>query len=501
MNLKRRWRIPIALVLSLSALFALYVDCTGSGFQAKSSSSAVAANGTIAGGGTQPGGGGSTGGSGGTGGGSGSSPSGAATCGSNNPISAASFYPCATYFNMPVTNAATDPNSAKLIAALQSNGAWGGTPGNPHNFGITGLSYADGDPGIDVYYTNDPVTSPVSMAVDLSNTSATNDPLPFIPIPSGGSTKGFEDGDTTCSSGGDCHYIVMDLNNQWEVDAYQGSTNPTTNVFSSGGGTAIWPFTPPSGGWYQTLRGNGCTSADATGLPIGPLLFSVEEIAAGQINHAIRFILNNEEIAHLAYVFPGTHTTYAASASPGSGMPYGAWLRLRPDYPVSSLPCGTKGCAAQVIAKALQTYGMILADGGTITLTAKSDTYSSVHYTDYFSASGFSHDLSALQPSDFAVIQPPGVPTGMPTSIPSVFGGQHTQIFLEPISTIASSPTTVPDLTCYRNFSYSYLSAANASVTNPPSATASEWSSSESGCGSVTNLMQWLSCQISQGNN
>ena len=126
-------------------------------------------------------------------------------------------------------------------------------------------------------------------------------------------------------------------------------------------------------------------------------------------------------MTYLGLVWPGTHTTYNGAA-PSYGIPYGAYLRLKPTFDVSSLPCGTSGCGAQVIAKALQTYGMIMADGGHVTLTAKSDTFSTLKYTNYFSA-GFDQDLSSLQTSDFEVVLPPGAPSAsaLPSSAPADF--------------------------------------------------------------------------------
>lgn len=206
-------------------------------------------------------------------------------------------------------------------------------------------------------------------------------------------------------------------------------------------------------------------------------------------------------MTYLGFVWPGTHTTNAAGATNTPALPYGAYLRLKPSFNVSGLPCGANGCGAQVIAKALQTYGMILADGGHITLTAKSDTYSTLKYENYFS-SNFSNDLASLQPSDFEVVAPPGVPSALPAAAPASFitsGQAHSSFFTTPISTVASNPTIVPDITCYRNSDYSYLT--NFSVTNPPASTASEWTSSESGCTGVNTLTDWINCQFLSFNN
>ena len=61
-----------------------------------------------------------------------------------------------------------------------------------------------------------------------------------------------------------------------------------------GGCLAVWDTTKT---YDDTLRGDQCTSADAAGFPISPLLFTADEVAAGSIDHAIRFILPNDRDA------------------------------------------------------------------------------------------------------------------------------------------------------------------------------------------------------------
>ena len=161
-------------------------------------------------------------------------------------------------------------------------------------------------------------------------------------------------------------------------------------------------------------RGERCTSADAAGFPIAPLLFSADEIKAGVIDHAIRFILPNTMIRAKKYVAPATHGTN--TTGPATSGPYGFRMRLKANYPIASL-----SPAAQVVAKALQKYGMLMADGGNIALTAQSDTLSTVKWADV----GFdANSLSALKATDFEVID-----YGTPTDV--TFNCTRTQI-IEP---------------------------------------------------------------------
>ena len=94
------------------------------------------------------------------------------------------------------------------------------------------------------------------------------------------------------------------------------------------------------------------------------------------------------------YVAPATHGTN--TTGPATSGPYGFHMRLKASYNVGSL-----SPAAQVVARALQKYGMYMADGGNIALTAQSDALSDVKWADV----GFdSNSLSALKATDFEVV-------------------------------------------------------------------------------------------------
>lgn len=195
-----------------------------------------------------------------------------------------------------------------------------------------------------------------------------------IPLPPGGAIEGQTN--YTCNNlSGDCHLLVVKGAEIFEV--YRA------NVSASGVESqclARWRMDalyPPQG------RGEHCTSADAAGFPIAPLLFNADEIAAalqqanGDLGHAIRFILPNARMASDAslggvagrlYVRPASHA--GGPSGPVASVPYGARLRLRADFPMTNY-----SPAAQVILRTLQRYGMVLADGGTVALTAESDRF------------------------------------------------------------------------------------------------------------------------------
>lgn len=271
-----------------------------------------------------------------------------------------------------ITQAPVDPQSSAIIANLAAAGGFGN--GRLQiDFSIVVLTADASTP----YQSFTPTGDFYSPDCDLAQ----------VPVPAGGAVEG-ESG-YSCVGDGDCHLIVLDpptntLYEMWRADI--------TNGVFRGGCLAIWDLDriyPPSG------RGEQCTSADAAGLPIAPLLFTADELQAGAIEHAIRFILPNPRMQAGVYVHPATH----AGAPSGQGMPpYGARFRLRPNYPLSSLPDeGTR-----IIARAMQRYGMILSDGGNIALTAADDRFTTAKW-NHVLPSG-STGLAAIHVTDFEMI-------------------------------------------------------------------------------------------------
>ncbi len=214
-----------------------------------------------------------------------------------------------------------------------------------------------------------------------------------VPVPAGGALEG-EDG-YECASDGDCHLIVVDrrddrLYEMWRANIVGGTFY--------GGCLAAWDMTrayPPEG------RGEQCTSADAAGFPIAPLLLTPEEVARaaageGEIDHAVRFILPNARMRAGYYVRPATHAG-GPSATAADAPVYGTRWRLRADFDMSTLP----NDAARAVARALQRYGMALADGGNIALTFESDRFAS---TSWEAVGLDSRSLDVITPNDFEVI-------------------------------------------------------------------------------------------------
>jgi serine/threonine-protein kinase len=290
---------------------------------------------------------------------------------SAGPPDGSAYFPRESAWYRDVSNEPLDPESAVVIAYLDSVG-WG-TGTMRIDFSIEVLEAAPDAPLLAFTPTEDHFLPDCDL-----------DP---VPVPPGGALEGEEGYE--CRGDGDCHLIVVDrsrlrLYEMWRADIVGGTF--------LGGCLAVWDMArvyPPSG------RGEQCTSADAAGYPIAPLLFSADEVAAGSIDHAIRFILPNSRIRRGEYVHPATHGTRATSGPP-QAPPYGARLRLRADFPLETLP--NEG--ARTVARAMQRHGMLLADGGQIALTAQSDRFTQAGWAGLLGP----RDLDALRPRDFEMI-------------------------------------------------------------------------------------------------
>ena len=139
------------------------------------------------------------------------------------------------------------------------------------------------------------------------------------------------------------------------------------------------------------LRPAGWTSADAAGLPILAGLAVYEEAASGAIRHALRF---TAPCTSARYVYPARHE--AGSCGRGA-PPMGLRVRLKASVNISRLPR-----QARIVAQALKTYGMILADNGSPWYISGAP---SPHWND-----DALHQLDRLTGRAFAVVDTSSLP-------------------------------------------------------------------------------------------
>jgi hypothetical protein len=234
-------------------------------------------------------------------------------------------FPSSNAWNTDVSAYPVRANSAQYVANVNSSG---GTYLHP-DFGGGG---AYGIP-FKVVGANEPL-----RRVRYTAYGDESDPGPF-PVPPNAPVEGGN------ASTGDRHVIVLQ----------QG----TCRLFELG--RAFWraDHWDADVGVDWDLRSNarrplGWTSADAAGLAILPGLVRYDEVASGEVKHALRFTVSRTQ---KGYVFPATH--YASSSTDPSRPPMGLRFRLKKNFSLA----GFHG-QSLVILRALKKYGMIVADNG-----------------------------------------------------------------------------------------------------------------------------------------
>jgi hypothetical protein len=151
--------------------------------------------------------------------------------------------------------------------------------------------------------------------------------------------------DTLIENGSDHHALIINKDTCTLYELFHLAENGSSWTAGSG---AIFPL------GSDALRPADWTSADAAGLHIFPGLVRWDEVQAGAITHAIRFTAVQTD---QSYLWPARHQ--AGVAADTSLPPMGARFRLKSSYDISRF-----SAQAQVILRAMQHYGLILADNG-----------------------------------------------------------------------------------------------------------------------------------------
>ena len=246
-------------------------------------------------------------------------------------IAGCDIFPGDHIWNTPIDDLPVHPNSANYINTIGANqglhadfgsGVW--PPGSNSPIGIPYIDVPGSQPLVPVTFIWWPDES---------------DDGPY-PIPTNAPIEGGPDGD------GDRHVIVLDRGSCMLYEMY--SAFPQSNGSWEAGNGAVYDLNS------YDLRPDGWTSADAAGLPILPGLVRYDEVASGEIRHAIRFTAPDTQANHL---WPARHD--ASSLTGANYPPMGLRLRLRADFDISTYPP-----EIQVILQAFKTYGLILADNG-----------------------------------------------------------------------------------------------------------------------------------------
>jgi hypothetical protein len=257
-----------------------------------------------------------------------STPNSAAVLGScTKPNGDIQFFPQNNPWNVDISNFPVHPNSNNFVASIGSTKSFHpdfGTVYNGAPWGIPFVIVPGNQPQVNVRVRDYPDESDFGLA----------------PIPPDAPVEG------GLSSDGDRHVLVVDKDNCRLYELF--SAYPEGAGGWSAAGTAKFDLTS------NAMRPDGWTSADAAGLPILPGLARYDEVATGEITHALRFTVN---ISQRAYIYPARH--FASSNTDPNRPPMGLRFRLKANVDISGFPP-----QAQVILRALKKYGMMVADNG-----------------------------------------------------------------------------------------------------------------------------------------
>ena len=144
---------------------------------------------------------------------------------------------------------------------------------------------------------------------------------------------------------GDRHTVVVDKSVCTVYETWATRKSGTSWLAGSG---AHWSLRS------NALRPDGWTSADAAGLPILPGLLRYDEVAAGHVDHAIRFTTDVTDRHHM---WPARHD--AGSVSDLTYPRMGARFRLKASFSITKYRADTRD-----VLQAMKTYGLVLADNG-----------------------------------------------------------------------------------------------------------------------------------------
>jgi len=238
-------------------------------------------------------------------------------------------------WNTDISSAPVDPNSnaimANWVGSVNVHPDWGNDP----TYGIPYVVVDGKQPLVNV---------------NLNAYGDESDPGP-MPVPPNAPIEGGS------SSDGDRHVLVLDNGNCFLYELYNSSVNSDGSWNADS--TAVWDLLS------DEQRPYTWTSADAAGLPVFPGLVRYDEAASGKIQHAFRFTLPR---TRAAFTPPASH--YAANTSDPTAPPMGMRLRLKSSFNISGF-----SSQMQVILKAMQHYGLILADNGSsLFVTGVSDS-------------------------------------------------------------------------------------------------------------------------------
>jgi hypothetical protein len=352
------------------------------------------------------------------------------------------LFPPTNWWNLDVSGAPVDPNSAAFISFINNGGTrrlhpdFGGdvSPGSVEIYGMPYVVVDGTQPKKAVNFLYSAESDGVDHTTDTS--------YPFYPVPDQAITQqhwieGGEPGNQDLRSSSDRHLLIVDRDNKYLYELY--------NVFFDG---TNW--LGGSGAFFDmntnNRRPDGWTSADAAGLSILAGLVRYDEVyGPDEVAHAFRVTVRSTN----GYVYPASHR----AGSTTGALPMGSRLRLKAGKDISSFPAD-----AQKVFRAMKKYGLLVADNG-------SDMYITGTHDTRWNNDVLNPAFAGLSASDFEVITlgyNPPAPTATPT--------QNSGATATPTPTATATPTSVP-ATATRTLTATVMATPTPTSTSTPAHT------------------------------
>jgi len=345
------------------------------------------------------------------------------------PAVAQQVFPADYPWNQVITNAPVAANSAFIIAhigtSIRIHPDWGTDSPTNGTSPLYGIPY-------NVVHGN--TTAKINVVID--NYPGESD-IVSVPIPANAVIEGDNQGGPNTNGAGynngqrgDSHLIVWDIDNNLEYELFGASRPSDTTLFPNTNGDelahtdgkwhaaseSVWNFNSDN---FRTL---GYTSADAAGLSILAGLarpdegLTVAQGGKGAINHAIRFTLPARDV-NPQYIYPASHMVSESQST--NNLPMGGRLRLMNTPAVNTL-ISNMPPESQIVARAMQKYGLILADIGSAMyvtgVSASVDATNHINHTWDMNDILASKGLTVLTAGNFEVVNLTPIITGLSSS-------------------------------------------------------------------------------------
>jgi len=286
----------------------------------------------------------------------------------NDDFGGRQLYPSDNWWNQEITNAPVDAQSSEYIDFIGRTRAAHPDFGPPP-YGIPFVGIGGTEARTSVAFVDYGDESDAGFRGEAG-----------FPIPDAAKTQpNFIEGSVPGGgSDGDRHLLVVDRDKWALYELFAAHWNASRQRWEAGSG-AVFDLSS------NARRPEGWTSADAAGLAILPGLVRYDETMRGPIRHALRATVRRTN----NYVWPASHR----AGSTAGALPMGARLRLKASKDLSRYPP-----YIQNMFRAMQTYGLIVADNG-------SDMYVTGAMDARWNNSELNPAFSSLTAGDFDVIR------------------------------------------------------------------------------------------------